>query len=498
MANPKLFIIVFLIIIMGSFVFPICFNRKFKKIIFLLLLIMGLSIFLFQALYYFGFFVDDSFISIRYAQSLAEGYGLNFNRDGSKPIEGYSNFLWVILEVPAFILGIEPIMYVKVLGLLLGLLGLILIYMLGSKLSGDNRVGLVSLWMMASVPMFALWSVGGLETMLFMVLGLLVVLMWISEKSGLLLGLSMLAVGLARNEGIIYFMLWLIMILIKDKGKLKRQDLICCLVTISGFIIYEVWRIIYFGDFLPNSFYMKVKFSWDEMVGKVLSKGPFYYYLSPLFLLAVYNFIGEKKKRIYFYLMTLTLILGLSGLLTFREWMPGFRYCLPMIPFLIILAVTAIVNIYDKSKVRYLLATVISFVIFSHLLLGNIFIYEARVSYKDTFNGYYETVDFLNKNATEDSTVALDEMGFIPFYSKIKKFYDINYVGLIRDKNIDSSNYHYILDFRADYLILIYDDEPPDGKILSSLRQPLQYDPGFNQRYELVKVIKKRIDWFYI
>ena len=41
------------------------------------------------------FFADDSFISLRYSQRLLQGRGLGWN-DGEAPVEGYSNFLWVI------------------------------------------------------------------------------------------------------------------------------------------------------------------------------------------------------------------------------------------------------------------------------------------------------------------------------------------------------------------------------------------------------------------
>ena len=43
----------------------------------------------------FATLADDAFISFRYSQHLAEGHGLVFNV-GEK-VEGYSNFLWVVL-----------------------------------------------------------------------------------------------------------------------------------------------------------------------------------------------------------------------------------------------------------------------------------------------------------------------------------------------------------------------------------------------------------------
>ena len=54
--------------------------------------------------------IDDAFISFpsRYAQNLAAGNGLVFNV--GERVEGYTNFLWVILLAPAEWIGIgaEP------------------------------------------------------------------------------------------------------------------------------------------------------------------------------------------------------------------------------------------------------------------------------------------------------------------------------------------------------------------------------------------------------
>src|SRR5688572_25266220 len=44
----------------------------------------------------YRFLTDDAFISFRYARNLARGAGLVFN-PGEAPVEGYTNFLWVLL-----------------------------------------------------------------------------------------------------------------------------------------------------------------------------------------------------------------------------------------------------------------------------------------------------------------------------------------------------------------------------------------------------------------
>ena len=56
-------------------------------------------------LYEFSPFVtDDALIAMRYARHLTEGYGLAWN-PGAGPVEGYSNFLYVMLAAGALKLG---------------------------------------------------------------------------------------------------------------------------------------------------------------------------------------------------------------------------------------------------------------------------------------------------------------------------------------------------------------------------------------------------------
>ena len=55
--------------------------------------------------YQFNWVVDDAFISFRYARHLAEGHGLCFNVGENPRVEGYSNFLWILVLAPFEMMG---------------------------------------------------------------------------------------------------------------------------------------------------------------------------------------------------------------------------------------------------------------------------------------------------------------------------------------------------------------------------------------------------------
>src|SRR5262249_51597579 len=65
------------------------------------ILLLGLGHVVFMRVMY-----DDAFISYRYAANLAHGFGPVFNP--GERVEGYSNFLWVVMMALLIRLGGEP------------------------------------------------------------------------------------------------------------------------------------------------------------------------------------------------------------------------------------------------------------------------------------------------------------------------------------------------------------------------------------------------------
>src|SRR5262245_60765306 len=69
-------------------------------------LLAGLFILILHLRLYW-FLTDDAFISFRYARNFSDGYGLVFN-PGFERVEGYSNFLWVLILAAGNRLGWPP------------------------------------------------------------------------------------------------------------------------------------------------------------------------------------------------------------------------------------------------------------------------------------------------------------------------------------------------------------------------------------------------------
>jgi arabinofuranosyltransferase len=110
------------------------------------------------------FLTDDAWISVRYAENLANGDGFVWNPDGPR-VEGFSNPLLVAIEAFAHAVGWSAPGAARLLGVLSGLACVVLVYVSGRRVVGECAARIGCLLTACSAP-FALWAVGGLETLL--------------------------------------------------------------------------------------------------------------------------------------------------------------------------------------------------------------------------------------------------------------------------------------------------------------------------------------------
>ena len=111
-----------------------------------------------------GFVTDDSWISVRYAENLAAGHGFAWNPGGPR-VEGASNPLLVGLEALAALAGLPALGAARVLGVVAGTACVLLVGLRGRAVVGPAAAAVAALLVGCCAP-FALWAVGGLETLL--------------------------------------------------------------------------------------------------------------------------------------------------------------------------------------------------------------------------------------------------------------------------------------------------------------------------------------------
>jgi hypothetical protein len=249
----------------------------------LLALLPLCAVLLYLQLKYSGYIKDDTYIALRYSRNLAEGHGMVFNY--GQRLEGYTDFLWIVLTVPSFWLGIDPVVWVKGLACLAGQAGLFVTYAIARHFGGDrtdayNFAAAVVWSCSASV---VLWSMAGMEPTLMAVLcsgGMLAVMkLWEARdepdrarRLAWWAGLLLAAGALCRPEGHAVVLLAAgigVLDAVRQK-KLPRSWLLCAGIIAGLLIPYHFWRVLYFGAWLPNTYLAKASAGsevWQQGMG---------------------------------------------------------------------------------------------------------------------------------------------------------------------------------------------------------------------------------------
>lgn len=230
------------------------------------LLTFAASIFVFMYLHDFSYTLDDAFISFRYAQNLAAGHGLAWN-PGEAPVEGYTNFLWVIVLAAAIKAGVDVVLAAKLLSLLSGLAVIVILERLAVAVTGGESVlsSLPSL-VYASAPFTSFHAAEGLETTMYTLIVVSVTFAAVkavslkSHRWFVALCILILLAGLTRPEGVLFGIVLLAVTATQNRDLVftKRGLPVLALAGLAG-IAYLTWRWSYFGYLLPNPFYIKHK-----------------------------------------------------------------------------------------------------------------------------------------------------------------------------------------------------------------------------------------------
>jgi len=301
--------------------------------------------------------IDDAGISFAYARNLASGYGL-VSQPGMAPVEGFSNFLWVLLLAPLFFLNLfSPYLTAKLLSSALVGVTVYLLYRCVATVTGSRwwAPG-IALLFLAGNTSYVVWTSSGLENALY---GCLVAgLAWCAIKYTapgaarfrLATVAAVLAFGTAitRPDGVLFVAAFPLVLLIAARYERTPAKLwsaqaavygVVWAVLFGGFLLF---RWLYFHDLYPNTYYVK--------------GGP-----RPADLLEAVTLQGRFQTNFY------ELFAGLWG---DHAWLVG--------PIILLAGVTVLVVRCDTKATDWVLPTVLAPALFIYLLLGQDYLGEFR------------------------------------------------------------------------------------------------------------------------
>jgi len=216
--------------------------------------------------------VDDAYISARYAENFAHGNGLSFNP--GERVEGFTNPLLVFIESVVVHLGGSPVVAMNVVGrsflVLLGALTSILFYFW--VLPQSALISVVLGAFLTLNPALICWSASGMESgvfVLFLLAGIAVAASTRRALHALISACLILLSVLTRPEGLVFFPVSLGAI--HYRGHNHRWTLLHAAVFLLGFAFFFTWRALYFGEFLPLTFYAKLDYGSLSLARRGLS-----------------------------------------------------------------------------------------------------------------------------------------------------------------------------------------------------------------------------------
>lgn len=216
-----------------------------------------------------GLIFDDSFITYRYAKNLASGFGITWNPHEA-PVEGYTNFLLVLLLAPCIKLGIDPLAATRCGSLLAGLGIAYLLFMSARKWygAGGSAAALIALCFLLISNTPALIMVG-LETVLFAaaLFGAFLLGCRYLERGQMRdaggFGAAAFIALLLRPEAVFLVIAFAAVVLVRGARGPGRVRAIAvpagamALTFLLPLAVYLLWKDRYFGDILPNPYYLK-------------------------------------------------------------------------------------------------------------------------------------------------------------------------------------------------------------------------------------------------
>lgn len=371
---------------------------------------------------YFLFTVDDTFISLRFSENLAQGLGPVFNP--GERVEGFSNPLWVALfGLLAFLPGDLFLLSKLVSSAFYLACGWILLRQFIRR--GEDPLPAALLYL-ASTPL-VIWGVSGMETSLYALL-LLLWAMAVSDADPGASRLLILATCLLLTRPEAPMPIGIGFAALAWRGRLSLR-VAASFLLIAGALVAVRWA--YYGDILPNTYYAKhfqTPGNWRVTLWNYVRN----FYLGPglIPLAGVAAFAWRFRDKTGIALSALALWPAVFSVLVGGDWMPQWRFLAVSLPVAIWLAGRAF-NAWTASLGRPTALGLLSLPILAHLALGTL-VGPAPVPLDFTpsmeklhrmVNGgnpnYQKLVGALDTLAPGARNLAVGELGYFCYYVRV-------------------------------------------------------------------------------
>jgi len=397
-------------------------------------LIFGM--FVFHIWLYRAFYIDDALISMRYVRQFVAGNGLVYNV--GERVEGYSNFLWVMLAAIFGWAQVDLIWATQFLGMAFGVAILVTVAWFALRL----RWPWVAPALLVTSGPFAAWVMGGLETILFaflLVVGSIAFVHEEDKKRGWISGLLFGLLALTRPEGLMFAGLAILFRGVRwvRQRRLPAQHEWVWMIALGLVVVpYYMWRISYYGYPLPNTVYAKSMGSHPRqflegayyVLGALGALGGWLAVALPIVLVVTYH---RREQWVQFFAASVVLYFAfmfLSG----GDWMPMQRFLVQVLPILVIVIHAGFVSLFElwKTSARFPQPSVL-LLLFGQLVFLICTSLEARfltgIGAPSGTSGSAPDIQYVTQHLRPGDAVAVDVAGAFAYYLPLEtRVIDVN------------------------------------------------------------------------
>jgi hypothetical protein len=368
---------------------------------------------------------DDQMISMRYARNLAEGHGLVWNP--GEYVEGYTNFGWTLIMAAVHLLRLPDRLTPLAMTVVSCLFCLCLVYLAARLLERlEPRKlfltlpALLACMLTCTDVMF--WATSGFETVLVTSLHLWVVLRALQGgdlrvDAKLLVPLSLIPI--ARSDGMhVWLGDALLVFWLASERKKAALGLLMSLAPFAAHLSFRLW---FYGDLLPNTYYLKVDGldnRWGRGLIYVRNFGQRYWLPLVLALGSVAS-LWRRDPRTRSLLTTLLPPLLYSAHVGGDVFGP-FRFFAHVMPELFLWAALGAARLVNTPYAR--LAWLVALAGFVAPPLADPLAHIAPVGTNgDPFEQVVVATE-MRKNASSTSSIAVIPAGIVPYFTRLKAY----------------------------------------------------------------------------
>jgi len=480
------------------------------KYIFIISLLGTFIVLLWHIKYYWYFTIDDAYISFRYAKNWVAGYGLVYNI--GERVEGYTNFLWIVLIALFMKIHLLPPISAKILGIILLGYSLYLTYQISRHLTGSNTHSIPwSIVLCTTYPHLIVASLEGLETPLFTTLILILFYMLIKNNVKIsfiiIIGCILSCLAMTRPDGILFIIPTILIIYKISPTRIKVKAIqILIIVFIITYGSYFLWRLYYYHQLLPNTFYAKQMATGYLIIRGFKSLNKFFFdQILSITILTIITIMLNWRNHVIQWLIGFILARIIFVLLSGEAWMGYYRFCTPILPLLVILSsYTLNLILLQYSEIQrpkryiYLLIIIVTLL---HPISKSIKHHKMATLYATGLTQAHIRLGIdLQKYAPKGAILACADAGALPYYSNLPTI-DImgltdRHIAHLPGRHWEKTDPYYILARKPTFIVLNSKTPPPSFNAITAAFKSIYQQHHFQINYHLWKIYRFHDQYF--